>query len=88
MKTASPPILAAMSVSDVAAHFGVDPAKVRVWIARGELRAINVATITGGRTRLRILQADLLAFEAARAAVPLPRIRTRRRKTDWTPTYF
>ena len=49
---------------------GVDPAKVRLWINNGELRAANVASTRGCQPRWRIHRADLEAFLASRGARP------------------
>jgi hypothetical protein len=71
----------------VAERFAVDAHKVICWIRRGELRAVNVATSTGGRPRYRIAPADLAVFEASRAVTsPAPRIR--RRRSDPGVTQF
>lgn len=78
-----------LSPPEVAERFGVDAAKVLVWIRAGELRAIDAATRTGGRPRFRISPADLALFEAARAAGPTPRVtRCRRRKTPGIIEFF
>ena len=52
----------------LAAEWGIDPAKVLRWIRAGELRAIDVSTVRGGRPRFLIDRADIAAFEAARSA--------------------
>ena len=72
----------------VAERFGVDPHKILGWIRRGELRAVNVATSTGGRPRFRISPADLAIFEASRAAGPQPKITRRRRKDPSVIEFF
>ena len=77
-----------LSPPEVARRYGVDPAKVLGWIRRGELRALNVATHTGGRPRYRISPADLAVFEAARAAGPAPKVTRRRRKDAGVIQFF
>ena len=73
----------------VAKRLGVDVHKILTWIRRGELRAVDVSTTTGGRPRYRISEADLAVFLAARAAGPEPRIsRIRRRKDPSVIEYF
>lgn len=72
----------------VAECYGVDVKKIVGWIKRGELRAVNVATTTGGRPRYRISPSDLAAFENARAAGPTPRIARRRRKDPGVIEFF
>ena len=65
----------------IAERYGVDPQKIISWIRRGELRALNVAAVTGGRPRYRISPADLAIFEASRSVQP-PAPRVRRRRID------
>lgn len=56
----------------------VKPEKVRAWIAKGELRAVNVGDRT--RPRWRIMAADLASFLARRSATPPPKPAPRRRR--------
>jgi transposase len=72
----------------VAERYGVDVHKIIGWIRRGELRAIDVATTTGGRPRYRISPADLAQFEAARSATPQPKITRCRRKNPQVTEFF
>jgi hypothetical protein len=68
---------------ELAARWGVDPAKVLTWIRAGELRAIDAATRTGGRPRYLIDLADVAAFEARRNAGPQVKpIRRRRAQSN------
>jgi excisionase family DNA binding protein len=74
----------------VARILGVDPSKVLGWIRRGELRAVNVATSSGGRPRWRIAPSDLKAFlqrRQSRAPV-VPQPRRRRRKREGVTEFF
>ncbi len=75
-------VVSYFSPPEIAERFGVDAHKVLGWIRRGELRALNVATTTGGRPRFRISPADLAAFEASRSAGPPPKISRIRRRRD------
>ena len=77
-----------LTPSAVAERFGVDVHKVIVWIRRGELRAIDVATTTGGRPRYRISPADLAVFEVGRSATPQPKITRGRRKNPLVTEFF
>jgi transposase len=54
------------TVSDVAARYRVGADKVRAWIKRGELVAINTATAMCGKPRWVITPASLAAFEKRR----------------------
>ena len=71
IRPASPSLARSFSVADVAARLAVNQTKVCGWIARGELRAVNVADRPDGqRARWRITPEALAAFEAGCAAVP------------------
>ncbi len=68
------------TVADVAERYGVCEHTVLGWIARGELRAINVGRRPGGKKpRWRITQEALAEFELGRTATP-PLRRAERRK--------
>jgi len=61
---------------------GVKPDKILSWIARGELRAIDVSERAGiGRPRWRIPMDAIVEFEQRRSAKP-PTKRSRRRGRD------
>lgn len=75
----SPPIPSILTPPDVARHLGVDADKVRGWISRGELVAVNVATTLGGRPRWRIRTEDLEAFLLRRQSQS-PAVRPSRRR--------
>jgi hypothetical protein len=66
----------------------VSPDKVRAWIRRGELAAINVASARCGRPQLRVTPEALANFEAARSAAeprPAPRRPKRTGLVDFYP---
>jgi len=65
----------------LARRYGCKPTKVLGWIQSGELRAIDAATVRGGRPRYLIDEKDIEAFEVARAVTPPRPIVQRRRKT-------
>jgi len=64
----------------IAAQYGINADKVIRWIATGELRAINVATLPDGRPRWMVDVDDLAAFEQRRSAVPQAPKPTRRKR--------
>ena len=75
----------------IAATYCVSADKVRGWIQRGELAAVDVATKGGKRPIWRISPEALAAFVAGRAAGtsrPAPVPQTRRRTGKLTKTYF
>lgn len=78
-----------LTVADVAQRYRVSPDKVRAWIKRGELVAINTADRRCGRPRF-VVPADALdAFERRRAAAtpeaPKPQRRKREIEEDFYP---
>jgi excisionase family DNA binding protein len=85
MSDTTPP--AGLTVPDLARRLRVGQDKVRGWIRRGELRAINTAAALCGRPRW-VVQPDALAeFEARRTASVPPKPARRRRLTvrDYYP---
>ena len=54
--------------SDLAKRWSCNCDKVLAYINAGELRAINLAGPDAERPRYRVLESDLLAFEAGRAS--------------------
>jgi hypothetical protein len=78
-----------LTVLDVAKRYRVSPDKVRGWIRRGELAAVNVASSLLGKPQLRITAEALAAFEARRtAAVPTPEAPRRPRRRAAVKDYF
>ena len=69
------------TVADVAARYRVGEDKVRRWISRGELLAVNTAATLSGRPRWVISHEALAAFEQRRAGRPGPKPARRRRRT-------
>jgi hypothetical protein len=67
-------------VADVARRYRVGEDKVRSWIMRGELAAVNTAESLCGRPRWVILPDALAAFETKRAGGPPPTPPRRRRR--------
>jgi hypothetical protein len=77
-----------ISPPELAARWGIDPAKVIAWIRAGELRAIDASTHPGGRPRYLIDVADILIFEQRRSATPAPAAPRRRRKPEGVIEFF
>jgi hypothetical protein len=78
---------AGLTVADVAKRYRVSPDKIRSWIAKGELAAINTATALCSKPRWVILPDALVAFERRRSAGPPPKPARRRKRTDFVD-YF
>ncbi|HVS36454.1 MAG TPA: helix-turn-helix domain-containing protein [Gemmataceae bacterium] len=76
-----------LTVDDIARRYCVSADKVRSWIQKGELTAVNVASSLCGRPQLRIVPEALAAFEEARSAAPPPKP-PRRRRTPAMVDYF
>ena len=70
-----------LTVTEFAQHYRVGEDKVRAWINRGELAAVNVAGSLCGRPQLRITPAAITAFERLRSAGTPPAPRRRKKKT-------
>jgi hypothetical protein len=68
-----------LTVADVAVRYRVSPDKVRAWIRRGELSAINTSSAVCGKPRWVIPPEALAIFERRRAAAPPPKPLRRRR---------
>jgi excisionase family DNA binding protein len=68
-----------ITVREVARRYKVSPDKVRAWINRGELHAVNTARRLCGRPRWVVLPEALAAFEGRRAGGPAPKPARRRR---------
>ncbi|HEX5271458.1 MAG TPA: helix-turn-helix domain-containing protein [Gemmataceae bacterium] len=70
-----------LTVRDVAKRYRVSPERVRGWIRRGELAALNTADRRLGKPRLVVTPEALERFERGRQAtteVKVPHRRTRR----------
>jgi hypothetical protein len=65
----------------------VSPDRVRAWIARGELGAINTSEALCGRPRYVILPHHLAAFEQRHQAAPPPKPARRKRQQGATDYY-
>jgi hypothetical protein len=81
-------IAAGLTVADVARRYRVGPDRVRAWIARGELAAINTRDVRCGRPRWVVTVEALTAFERGRQATtpaPHPKRRKRTVAVDYYP---
>jgi transposase len=72
---------AGFTVAEVARRYRVGEDKIRAWIRRGELAAVNTATVLCARPRWVISHDALAEFERRRAGGPPPKQETRRRRT-------
>lgn len=88
LRAAGPEAGPGYTTADVAKRFRVGEDRVRAWIARGLLRAINTSDAGCAKPRFVIPPEALVAFEKARSAAPLPKPVRRRRpsgQTDFFP---
>jgi excisionase family DNA binding protein len=85
---ADTPLSPGYTPNELARRLRVSPDRVRDWIRRGELRAINTAP-RGGRPRFVILLDQLEAFIAGRQAVTSPAcLKTKRNKRTEKVDYY
>jgi len=75
------------TVSDLAKRYRVSECKVRTWITRGDIRAINTSAPGVSRPRYVVPSDALSEFEAKRspAVPPKPRRKRRVETKDWFP---
>ncbi len=74
-----------LTVKQLADSLGCDPAKILLWIHKGELQAVNIAEQATGRPRWRIPREAWEAFQLVRsnrAGAPVAQHRRRRRPDD------
>jgi hypothetical protein len=76
-----------LTVADLVLRYRVSPDKIRAWINRGELSAVNTATALCGRPRWVVNPDSLAAFEQRRASSPPPQPQKRKKKTGFVD-YF
>jgi transposase len=75
------------TVADVARRYRVGEDRVRGWIKRGELRAINRRDVRSGRPSWVITPESLVEFERGRQATPPVTLPKRRKKTAQVDYY-
>lgn len=81
-------VRAGFTVCELAARFRVSPDKVRLWINRGELTAINTAASRCGKPRWVVTPEALADFEKKRqCAVPTTKLARRKRPKDQIDFY-
>jgi hypothetical protein len=70
-----------LTVADVAGRYRVGPDKVRAWIRRGELAAVNTAEAKCAKPRWVVTPEALEQFERGRqAAMATPKATRRKRR--------
>jgi hypothetical protein len=82
MPALTDPIPRGFTVADLARRWRVGEDKIRGFIARGELAAINVATVLCGKPRWVITPDAVTAFERGRQSSPSPKPVRRRKRTE------
>jgi len=76
-----------LTVRDVARLYRVGEDKVRGWIRRGELAALNTADVRCARPRYVVTPEALERFERSRSAAPPPKPPRRRKRTQLVDYY-
>ena len=71
-----------LTAPQIAESLGVNPHKVILWIARGELLAIDISQTRAKMPRWRIRREDFDAFLERRTSSPTPKTVRRRRKRN------
>jgi hypothetical protein len=75
-------------VADLCRRWKVGADKIRGFLRRGELVAVNVATNLSGKPQWRVTAESVQQFERRRSSVPVSKPRRRRRRpveTDYYP---
>jgi hypothetical protein len=75
-------------VSEIAKRFRVGADKVRAWIRRRELLAVNTANVVCARPRWIITPEALADFERRRASGPAPKPARRKRQPLGSIDYY
>jgi hypothetical protein len=70
-----------LTVAEVARRYRVSEDKIRLWIRKGELKAINTAAVMCSRPRWVVLLDSLTAFEQRRSGGPPPTPPRRKRRS-------
>jgi len=76
-----------LTVRDFARRYRVGEDKVRAWIRRGELRAINTEAVLCGRPRWVVPCEELAEFEKRRQGGPTPKLARRPRRAEMIDYY-
>jgi hypothetical protein len=71
---------AGYSVADLCRRWKVGPDKVRSFLRRGELIAVNLAASLSGKPLWRITRESVKTFEQRRTSAPPPRPARRKKK--------
>jgi transposase len=82
-----PETAAGFTVTDLARRYRVSEDKIRGWIRRGELAAVNRRDVRSGRPSWVVTWEALVNFERGRAATPPPKP-TRRKARAKGIDYF
>jgi hypothetical protein len=77
-----------LTVGDVAMLYRVSPDKVRSWIKKGELSAVNTADAKCARPRFVILPHQLAEFETGRIVATAAKKVARRKKIPAGIDYY
>jgi len=76
-----------MTPRELSRYLHVGVSKILGWLRRGELGAVNVASVQCGRPQYIILPEHLAAWQRSRQAGPPPKAARRRKRSEMTD-YF
>jgi hypothetical protein len=87
MPLSPPPTGAGYTVRDLCRRWKVGADKIRTFIRRGDLIAVNMATNLSGKPQWRITPESVSAFENRRTSAPPPQPARRRKRTPAVDYY-
>lgn len=79
--------LAGYTVADLCRRWKIGPDKIRLFLRRGELVGVNVASNVSARPQWRITAESVARFEQRRSSIPLPVLAKRRKRTTQVDYY-
>jgi hypothetical protein len=81
-------IRSGFSVADLCRRWKVGPDKIRMFLRRGDLVGVNVATSLCAKPQWRITAESVEAFERQRSSVPPPPPPARRKRQTGQIDYY
>jgi len=78
---------AGFTVADLCRRLKIGGDKVRAFIRRGELVAVNVAAVLASKPQWRITPESVDRFEKRRSSAPVPKVPRRRKRRELVDFY-
>jgi hypothetical protein len=73
---------AGLTIADLARRWRISRDKIRSFVRRGELVAVNLATTLSGRPQWRVTPESVEKFERRRTSAPPPKPPRRKKRAD------